>query len=106
MIWASVGPLIITTNAKFIMNLCTILGTKHNRLYSTLQKFGNFWNKASTNKLCRAKFILSKRELFFFLHLSKGDFKAKYDRPRCLWSVSFTRNEPQLALQLVKVCDT
>ena len=48
------------------MNLCTILGTKHNRLYSTLQKFGNFWNKASTNKLCRAKFILSKRELFFY----------------------------------------
>ena len=63
MIWASVGPLIITTNAKFIMNLCTILGTKHNRLYSTLQKFGNFWNKASTNKLCRAENILSKREL-------------------------------------------
>ena len=55
MIWASVGPLIITTNAKFIMNLCTILGTKHNRLYSTLQRFGNFWNKASTNKLCRAE---------------------------------------------------
>ena len=40
----------------------------------------------------------------FFLHLSQGDFKVKYDRPRCLWSVSFTRNEPQLALQLVKVC--
>ena len=68
MIWAG-RPLIITTNAKFIMNLCTILGTKHNRLYSTLQKFGNFWNKASTNKLCRA--IYSEQAWTFFYTWAK-----------------------------------